>query len=85
MALFFVLVGLLALALGVRLRYRSLLAKPRKNAPPPTSVKIPGALLSIDPALAFHTLRYYHARPSARAELGADAALDRLRHGNLLP
>lgn len=68
-----------------QMRYRSGLAKPRRNAPPPTSIKVPGAFLSIDPALAFHTLRYYHAHPRARTELGTAAALDRLRYGNLLP
>lgn len=38
-----------------------------------------GALLSVDPALAFHTLHYYHANPDARAELGTDAAAGRVR------
>jgi hypothetical protein len=40
---------------------------------------IRGAALSVNPALAFHTLRYYHEHPAARAELGTDAAVQRMR------
>jgi hypothetical protein len=40
--------------------------------------------LSVDPALAFHTLRYYHANPDARAELDTDAAVRRVRAGAVL-
>lgn len=43
-----------------------------------------GALLSVDPALAFHTLHYYHANPDARAELGTDAAAHRVRSAAVL-
>jgi hypothetical protein len=48
------------------------------------TVAIRGVSLSVDPALAFHTLRYYHANPEARAELGTDAAVRRVRTGAVL-
>jgi hypothetical protein len=48
------------------------------------TVAIRGVSLSVDPALAFHTLRYYHASPDARAELGTDAAVQRVRAGAVL-
>jgi hypothetical protein len=48
------------------------------------TVAIRGVLLSVDPALAFHTLRYYHANPAARVELGTDAAVRRVRAGAVL-
>jgi len=48
------------------------------------TIAIRGVLLSIDPALAFHTLRYYHAHPEARAELGTEAAVRRVRAGAVL-
>ncbi|HSV64866.1 MAG TPA: hypothetical protein VLJ59_03020 [Mycobacteriales bacterium] len=40
--------------------------------------------LSIDPALAFHTLCYYKAHPDARVELGGQTAVDRVRNGDVL-
>ena len=48
------------------------------------TVAVKGVSLSVDPALAFHTLRYYHANPEARAELGTDAAVRRVRAGAVL-
>lgn len=48
------------------------------------TIAIRGVSLSVDPALAFHTLRYYHANPEARAELGTDAAVRRVRAGAVL-
>jgi hypothetical protein len=48
------------------------------------TIAITGVSLSVDPALAFHTLRYYHAHPEARAELGTDAAVRRVRAGAVL-
>jgi hypothetical protein len=48
------------------------------------TVAIKGVSLSVDPALAFHTLRYYHANPEARTELGTDAAVRRVRAGAVL-
>jgi hypothetical protein len=48
------------------------------------TIAIRGVSLSVDPALAFHTLRYYHANPDARAELGTDAAMRRVRAGAVL-
>ncbi len=49
-----------------------------------STIAIKGVSLSVDPALAFHTLRYYHANPEARAELGTDAAVQRVRAGAVL-
>jgi hypothetical protein len=48
------------------------------------TIAVRGVSLSVDPALAFHTLRYYHANPDARAELGNDAAVRRVRAGAVL-
>jgi hypothetical protein len=48
------------------------------------TIAIRGLPLSVDPALALHTLRYYHAHPDARAELGTDAALRRVRAAAVL-
>lgn len=46
-------------------------------------IAIKTAYLSVDPALAYHALAYYHAHPDARSELATTAALDRL-HACLL-
>jgi hypothetical protein len=43
-----------------------------------------GWSLAVDPALLYHALRYYHAHPEARAELGTEAGLRRVRSGDLL-
>jgi hypothetical protein len=43
-----------------------------------------GRSLAVDPAVAYHALRYYHAHPEARAELGTFAGEQRIRSGNLL-
>ncbi len=40
--------------------------------------------LEVDPAVLYHTLRYYHAHPGARPELATDAGLRRIRTGDLL-
>ena len=45
---------------------------------------VKAAYLSVDPALAYHALRFYHAHPEARAELADGTALDRLRTARLL-
>jgi hypothetical protein len=37
--------------------------------------------LAVDPALLYHAMRYYFLHPEHRAELGTDAALDRIRRG----
>ncbi|MGN2639854.1 hypothetical protein ACTD5D_27560 [Nocardia takedensis] len=41
--------------------------------------------LATDPTLVYHLLRYYLRTPSARAELGEDAGLRRLREGDYAP
>ena len=43
-----------------------------------------GRWLAVDPALLYHTLRYYHAHPEARSELATEAGLRRIRGGNPL-
>lgn len=43
-----------------------------------------GRYLSIDPALAIHTLTFYYEHPQARSELGTEAAVERVRHGDVL-
>lgn len=50
---------------------------------PIREIEVRGRLLSVDPALAYHALRYYHEHPEARAELAGDAAVRRLRRGAL--
>ncbi len=44
-------------------------------------IVIRGGTLSVDPALAFWTLRHYFTHQAARAELGTDAAVERMRSG----
>lgn len=46
-------------------------------------IAIRGSYLAIDPALALHTLTFYCTNPRARAELGKDAAVQRVRSGNV--
>lgn len=61
---------------------RSWLSKLRKavlEQAAEATVVVRGGALSVNPALAFHTLRYYHQNPAARAELGTDAAVQRVR------
>ncbi|MGH3979219.1 MAG: hypothetical protein ACRDRZ_09500 [Pseudonocardiaceae bacterium] len=50
---------------------------------PVREIEVRGRLLSVDPALTYHALRYYHEHPEARAELAGDAAVRRLRSGAL--
>ncbi|PRW65231.1 hypothetical protein [Actinopolyspora mortivallis] len=45
---------------------------------------VQGVNLSVDPALAYHALRYYHRYPDARAELGSQAGAERIRRAELL-
>jgi hypothetical protein len=77
-----VIVGYNNLPLSVQAR--SPLSRPRKavqtQAAEATMV-IRGISLSVDPALAFHTLRYYHQNPPARTELGTEAAIRRMQTG----
>jgi hypothetical protein len=63
-------------------RGRSWLSKPTKavrEQAAEATVLIRAGSLSVNPALTFHTLRYYHQHPAARAELGTDAAVQRVR------
>jgi hypothetical protein len=63
-------------------RGRSWLSKPTKvvrEQAAEATVLIRAGALSVNPALTFHTLRYYHQHPAARAELGTDAAVQRVR------
>lgn len=61
-----------------RFQRRSRLWKqPEYRRAPETAIR--GMYLAIDPALAYHTVRFYHADPVARSELGTDAAVDRVR------
>lgn len=43
-----------------------------------------GRSLAVDPAVLYHALRYYHARPEARAELATELGLQRIRSADLL-
>jgi hypothetical protein len=47
-------------------------------------LRVRGHLLAVDPAVAYHALRYYHAHPGARAELLTAAGEQRIRSGNVL-
>ncbi len=47
------------------------------------SLAIRGRWLSVDPALLYHALRYYHAHPEARAELASTAGVQRLQQARL--
>jgi len=44
---------------------------------------IRGVCLSINPALAFHTLRYYLDQPGARQELATEVGVNRVRSGRV--
>lgn len=48
------------------------------------NIGIQARLLSVDPGLAYHALRFYRAYPAARAELGAEAGVQRIRSGNVV-
>lgn len=48
------------------------------------SVVVNGRRLAVDPAVAYHALRYYHAHPEMRAELRTPAGVQRIRSGRLL-
>jgi hypothetical protein len=66
-----------------QVRSRSLFWKqPEYKQLPHTAIS--GRYLAIDPALAFHTLRFYWATPDARPELGTDTAVERLREGDVV-
>lgn len=62
---------------------RSLLWRPARKVVNGTAL-ISGTVLGVNPALVYHTLRFYHRNPNARAELGTDAAVRRVRAGQVL-
>lgn len=67
---------------GPRLHAHSWLLRPSRTARAQAvegRLVLRGLWLSVDPALALHTLRYYHAHPDARVELGTGAAVYRVR------
>lgn len=45
-------------------------------------LRISGAFLSIDPALAYHALAYYLNHPEARSELGTERSVERIRRAD---
>ena len=52
---------------------------PGDHGQPKPAIHIPGKYLAADPALVLAALVFYGNRPEARAELGTDAALHRVR------
>ncbi|MDQ4021820.1 MAG: hypothetical protein M3257_09395 [Actinomycetota bacterium] len=48
------------------------------------NMAVPGKWLSVDPALLYWALRYYHEHPEARGELAGTAGVRRLRDGAVL-
>lgn len=62
---------------------RSLFWRPLRKQADHTPL-ISGTVLGVNPALVYHTLRFYHRHPDARAELGTDAAVRRVRAGQVL-
>jgi hypothetical protein len=47
-------------------------------------LKVRSRLLALDPVVAYHALRFYHAHPDARIELLTSGAEQRIRCGNLV-
>ncbi|WP_344678675.1 hypothetical protein [Saccharopolyspora taberi] len=47
--------------------------------PPVPMIEINPTALAVDPTLLYHLVRFYLEEPSARAELGTDASLQRVR------
>jgi hypothetical protein len=47
-------------------------------------LKVRSRLLALDPVVAYHTLRFYHAHPEARMELLTSSAEQRIRFGSLV-
>lgn len=45
---------------------------------------IPAGVLGIDPPLLLYTVRFYWQNPAARDELRTEAAIERMRHGELI-
>lgn len=53
--------------------------QPEYKLAPHTAIK--GMYLAVNPALALNALRFYHENPAARAELGTEAGVRRVRTG----
>lgn len=69
-----------------RLAGRSWLSRPSKRAVAEAReamIVIRGAGLAVDPALAFWTVRHYFTHPAHRTELGTEAAVRRVRSGEV--
>lgn len=45
-------------------------------------LRVSGAFLSIDPALAYHALLFYLHHPESRSELGTERSVERIRQAN---
>lgn len=65
-----------------RLRRITRVGKQEESILPPSLV-VCGHSLAVDPAVAYHALRYYHAHPEARTELLTRAGEHRIRSGSL--
>ncbi len=46
-------------------------------------VLLPGRGLAVRPLLLYYAVRYYHEHPEARAELGGEEGVQRIRRGEL--
>ena len=49
---------------------------------PTLLTRLPSRALTVDPALLYHAVRFYHQNPDLRAELGDEAGLDRIRRAD---
>jgi hypothetical protein len=72
-------IALLVAPYGVRRRWTTRLAFRRQ--PQPDTVEIRATALAVDPALLFHALAYYRARPEAQGELATSVGLQRTSRG----
>ncbi|MGH3623057.1 MAG: hypothetical protein ACRDQ5_14885 [Sciscionella sp.] len=64
-------------------RRRTRLRRPPEMAYAP-NIGIQARYLTVDPALAYHALRFYRAHPDARAELGTVTGAQRVRSGTVV-
>lgn len=68
---------------GARIRRTHWMGKPDEFGLLPSLV-VRARSLVVDPAVAYHALRYYHAHPESRGELLSPAGERRIRSGNLV-